>query len=253
MTDMKFSAPDWCFLKSEYKPADYYNRLKAMGYDGVEMLDPANYEAARGAGLAILNMSGPGMQKGLNRLENHGTLIPEIRQAISHAQENNIPHVIVFSGNREGQPNEEGIANCERAFKELVSDAESAGVALAFEMLNSFDHADYQADGSAYGFELARRLGSPAFKVVYDIYHMERMGESALEDIPANLNHIAHLHVAGSPKRDFPGADQDIDYREIVKCVREAGYSRYWGQEFMPGSDPLAELEKARELLLSYC
>ena len=48
--------------------------------DGVEMVPPERHTPARSAGLEILNTAGPGMQKGLNRRENHAELLPQIRR-----------------------------------------------------------------------------------------------------------------------------------------------------------------------------
>jgi hydroxypyruvate isomerase len=116
---------------------------------------------------------------------------------------------------------------------------------LGFEMLNSSDHADYQADRSSYGFGLAQALHSPWFKLVYDIYHTEKMGDHSAADIVAHLDLIAHLHTAESPRRDAPRANGNIRYGEIVPQVMAAGYAGYWGLEFVPGGDALAELSES--------
>ena len=249
---IKLSAPDWCFFKGNVAAGEYYQRIKDMGVKGVEMVDPARWPVARKAGLAILNLCGPGMTSGLNRVERHGEILPGIRKAIGEAKATGIGHVIVFSGNREGQGDKVGIANCIKGLKAVVPDAEKAGVTLVFEMLNSADHVDYQADRSAYGFAVARGLNSPAVKVVYDIYHMHRMGEQTQDDILANLDIIAHIHVAETPRRTIPVAKGEIDYRKIVKAVRKAGYAGYWGLEFVPQGDALAEVAAACKLFQSF-
>lgn len=82
-------------------------------------------EAARAAGLKLLNLSGPGMTEGLNRIEHHASLLP----------------------------------HCART-----------GVGLLFKMLNSHDHPDYQAAHGCYGFSLLEKVGSPAVKLLYDVY-----------------------------------------------------------------------------------
>ncbi len=253
MSKMKFSAADWSFTgKSGLAPEKFYKELRKIGYTAIEMPPPASRNAARDAGLEIINMAGPGMTKGLNRLELHKEILPQIKASIVEAKKDGIPNVIIFSGNREGQPDEVGINNCVAGIKKLIGDAEKAGVTLIFEMFNTADHADYQADSSKYGFEVAKKVASPNLKVLYDIYHMERMGEDAAKDICANLPLIAHLHVAESPKRDFPLADGNIKYRNIVKKVAAAGYNGWWGMEFLPGENVLKDLEKALKDFSSY-
>jgi hydroxypyruvate isomerase len=248
---LNLSAPDWCFYKSPYKPDDYYRTLAKIGYTGAEMVDPARWPSARAAGLSIINMSAPGMTVGINKRENHPSLIPEIVTTIGKAGNNGIPQVIVFSGNRNGQDRAAGLANCIDALKHLVPHAQKHRVTLAFEMLNSFDHPDYMADDSEFGFEIVRAVASPHVKVLYDIYHMHRMGEDIMRDLADNLPYISHLHIAGSPRRDFPGADQRIDYEAIVKLMTARGYQGSWGMEFIPAGDPLSELKEAARLFQS--
>lgn len=246
------SVSEWCYFKPHYNPTEYYRRLKAIGYQGVEMVDPARWPLARAAGLDILNLIAPGMEKGLNRLENHASLIPEIRKSIATAAANKIPHVVIFSGNRGSLTDDEGVRNCITGIKQFVGDAEQAGVILDFEVLNSYDHKDYQADHSRFAFEIVKSIGSSNLKCLYDIYHMERMGEKSADVIVKNLPLISHLHIAGSPKRDFPGPEQSIDYKPIVTKVLAAGYTGYWGHEYLPVGDSLEEVERSFKLFESF-
>lgn len=242
---VRLSAPDWCFWRDGNDPAGYYRALRDLGFTGVEMVDPGRWQAARDAGLAILNLSGPGKTVGLNRLGLHAELLPEIRRQIAVAHDAKIPHLIVFSGNRDGQDDAIGRANVVTALKALAGDAERAGVTLIFEMFNDQDHPDYQADHSAYGFAVAKAVGSPAVKVLYDIYHMSRMGEDVIADITANLDLIAHLHTAEMPKRSIPQRDGAIPYGKIVSAVTKAGYHGHWGTEFVVQGDVMTELREA--------
>ncbi len=231
----------------------YYARLKAIGYAGAELVDPVRWEAADAAGLPIVAVAAPGMEEGLGVAAHHAALLPQIRACMEKAAAHGIPQVIVFSGNREGRPGEECFSHCVAAMRPLARDAERLGLTLIIEMLNGTDHPDYAADSSRFGFDLARAVGSPRFKVLYDIYHMHRMGEDVTADILGNLPLIGHLHIAGSPRRDFPGTRQEIDYLRIVKEVVRAGYTGLWGQEWRPAhDDPWSELEAAFMLFTRY-
>ncbi len=258
MTGLKQSAADWCFFRGQADPVGYYRRLRELGYQGAELVPPERWSAVKAAGLKLVNVGAPGMQKGLNRKEHHSELLPQIRSLIQAAAENGIDHIILFSGNRDGQPDEAGLQNTIAAGKALASQAEAAGVGLVLELLNSFDHQDYQADSGTYIFEFARAVSSPAVKVLYDVYHAHRMlragapGVCLPDDLLNHLEYVGHIHVAGSPKRDFPGSQQEIDYRSLVAQVHAAGYRGFWGQEFVPAGDPFAELAEARKLFDSY-
>ncbi len=252
MPKLKLSAPDWCFYRDTLAPERYYTALAALGIQGVEMVDPARWPAARAAGLAIVNLCAPGMQQGLNSQANHAELIPGIAQSIALAAKEQIPAVIVFSGNRNGLSDKLGIANCVQALRQLAPLAEKAGVQLHFEMLCAMDHADYHADRSAFGFEVVRQVASPAVKVLYDIYHMHRMGEDVGADLLGHLDDIAHIHVAESPRRTVPVARGEIDYHPLVARVQAAGYPGYWGLEFLPTRDVMTELTEVTALFRGF-
>ena len=252
MSKLKQCVPDWCALRQGMDAAAYYAGLKSIGYSGVEMVDPSRWPVARAAGLEIVTMTAPGMQKGLNRREHHAEVVPQLQDAIAQAAAEKIPFVIVFSGNRDGQDDRVGLDNCRLALEGLADVAGRHGVTLLFEMLCAQDHVDYQADRSAYGFELARQINSPHFRVLYDLYHMHKMGEDLCGDLTRNAALVAHLHTANAPKRDgiVPGGQPD--YQPLVACAQRIGYTGYWGQEFVCGPEPLVELKRAFDLLESY-
>ncbi len=252
MEQLRQSAPDWCFFRDGMDPIQYYTTLKRIGYDAVEMVDPQRWTIAEQAGLQILNISGPGMQQGLNKKANQPELLTNIRSEIQRASVQQIPHLIIFSGNRDGQADEEGLANCVDVITQLAPDAEKAGVTLVFEVLNQHDHPDYMADYGEFAFDVVKAVSSPNVEVLYDIYHMFRMGEDVVTAVTQHLEYIAHLHVAGSPTRNFPGPEQETDYQHVVRAIHAAGYRGYWGQEFLPAGDSLTEAEQAFQLFQSY-
>jgi len=239
-------------MKADADPAAHYGRLAELGYGAVEMAGPSHYTMIKEAGLELLNLCAAGMSGGLNQAEHHAALLPEIRQSIQHAGQNGIAQLIVFSGDRGDMDDAAGVDNCISGLKQLVGDAEAAGVTLTFEMLNENDHPGYHAVTSRFGFDVVRGVDSPVVRALYDIYHMVRSGEDPIETLVPNIDLVAHLHVAGSPGRDFPGADQDIDYGTIVREVQAAGYQGYWGMEFMPQRDGLEELAETAERFRSF-
>ena len=107
--------------------------------------------------------------------------------------------------------------------------AEKAGVTLVLEPLNSqVDHVGYFLDRSATGFELVRAVDSPYIKLLYDIYHMQIM-----QTLTGNLDVIGHVHVADVPGRHEPGTGE-LNFANIFKALREAGYDKYVGFELDP-------------------
>jgi hydroxypyruvate isomerase len=245
------SAADWCFIKPEDDAVRYYQQLAKYGYTAAEMVPPERRAIARAAGLHLLNIAGAG---NLNRATNRAKAVSEMRQQIAELSAEGIAQLIVFSGKRDGQDPSVGIANCIAALQDVAADAERANVMLTFEVFNTFDHPDYDADNSNFGFDVARGVSSPAVKVLYDLYHMHRMGEDVTAAVTANLEFVGHLHVAGSPKRDFPGDQQSLDYGKVVQQIHKAGYRGTWGMEFLPAdaANVALELNRAANLFRNY-
>jgi len=249
--EVRLSAPDWCFFRPGMEPDHYYQTLRTHGYAAVEMVAAERFQAARSAGLEILDLAAPGMMKGLNRREHHAKLLPQIVETLQLASEHAIPAVIVFSGNRDGQEDSTGLSNVCDALAKLLPEAEKLGVEMWFEMLCQQDHEDYQADHASYGFELCQRLASDWLKVLYDVYHMSQMGEDVATDITDRLSDVAHIHLADLPRRRCPRSDERVAFHAIRDRVMQAGYDGLWGMEFLPGAAPLEDARDAADYFRS--
>ena len=156
----------------------------------------------------------------LNRDENHDRCEQELRKSIDFAAAEKIPNVICFSGNRKGMPDDEGLENCVIGAKRVVGYAEKMGVTVCMELLNSkVNHKDYMCDHTAWGVELVKQVGSPRFKLLYDIYHMQIMEGDVIRTIRENKDYIAHYHTGGVPGRNEIDETQELYYPAIVKAI----------------------------------
>jgi hydroxypyruvate isomerase len=121
--------------------------------------------------------------------------------------------------------------------------AKEAGVTLVLEPLNTrVDHPGYFLSRSHIGFELVRAVDSPHVKLLFDIYHIQVMEGNIIETLTGNLDIIHHVHVADVPGRHEPGTGE-LNYANIFKALREAGYDKYVGFEFdptVPGEEVVA-------------
>ncbi len=119
---------------------------------------------------------------------------------------------------------------------------EDAGVTMVLEPLNVLvDHAGYYLVTSAEGFQIVDEVGSPAVKLLYDVYHQQITEGNLIATITANVGRIGHLHVADVPGRHEPGTGE-INYRNVLRAVEAAGYAGYVGLEYQPQADPAATL-----------
>ena len=153
---------------------------------------------------------------------------------------------------REDIPDDVGMDNCVKAYKQIIGYAEQKGVNLCLEMLNSRHgkgfmqgHPGYQGDHTDYCIELIKRVGSERMKILFDIYHVSIMDGDVITRIRQHKNYIGHVHTAGNPGRGELDDKQEINYKPIMEALIEVGYAGYVGQEFIPTRDPLAGLKEA--------
>ena len=225
---------------------------KEIGIDSVELLEPDEWPIVQAHGLACAvgyaRVPEPRtrLTSGWNRVENHAWLVPAYERALGEAAAAGVPNVICFSGNRGGLSDEEGLANCATGLAAVLPHAERHGVTIVMELLNSkVDHPDYQCDRTPWGVALVERLGSPRFRLLYDIYHMQIMEGDVIRTIRDNHAHIAHFHTAGVPGRHEIDDGQELNYPAIMRAIAETGFTGYVAQEFIPTRDPRTSLEEA--------
>jgi hydroxypyruvate isomerase len=230
---------------------DFADAVKKMGVESIELLEPAQWPALQKAGLVCAVSGQPkvaSIKRGFNRREHHADMVPAYIERISECAAASVPNLICFSGNREGQSDEEGLVICAEGLRKVMPAAEKAGVTLIMELLNSkVNHADYQADRTAWGVELCKRVGSERFKLLYDIYHMQIMEGDVIRTIRESEKYIGHYHTAGNPGRnEFEPQDaQELNYPAIMRAIHDTGFRGFVGQEFSPKRDPLTSLAAA--------
>jgi hydroxypyruvate isomerase len=245
---IKQSVSRWCYGRISLD--DLCEAAKSIGYKSVELLDEADWQVPKKHGLACAMANGFGkIPVGFNRPDNHDKLVADAEVMIPKAAAAGVPNIVVFSGNRAGLSDGEGIANCIAGLKRVAPTAERHGVTLCLEMLNSkVDHKDYQADHTAWGAQVVQGVGSPRLKLLYDIYHMQIMEGDVIATIRANFQHIAHLHTGGVPGRAEIDETQELNYRRVMQAIADLGFTGFVAQEFVPKRDPLTSLKQAYEI-----
>jgi hydroxypyruvate isomerase len=235
----------WCF--GGMKLPDLCALAKRVGIGSVELLDEPQWAVVREHGLACAVANGPGgITKGWNRAEHHDALLRRGEELLPKVAAAGIPQMIVFSGNRDGLADAEGLRNCSAGLRRLMPAAERAGVTVIMELLNSkVDHRDYMCDRTAWGVELCKQVGSDRFRLLYDIYHMQVMEGDVIRTIEADHAWIAHYHTAGNPGRGNLDDTQELNYRGICAAIAGTGFKGWLAQEFMPRGDPAEALAAA--------
>jgi hydroxypyruvate isomerase len=241
---IRHSVCRWCYNKIPLE--EFARAAKDMGIESIELLGPDEWPVVQKLGLTCALANGTtSIPDGLNRIENHEKMVPSMIERIAAVAAAGLPSVIVFSGNRKGMADEEGLKNCAIALEQIVPAAEKAGVTVCMELLNSkVNHHDYMCDRTHWGVELVKRVGSERFKLLYDIYHMQIMEGDVIATIRDNAAFIGHYHTGGVPGRNEIDEGQELFYPAIMRAILETGYKGFVAQEFIPKRDPLASLRE---------
>jgi hydroxypyruvate isomerase len=225
----------WCF--KDVSLETLCAESKAMGITGIDLVGPEDWPVLKKHGLtsSMCNGAEINIPKGWNDKQYHDTLIDNYTAMIPKVAAAGYKNLICFSGNRDGKDDETGLANCVEGLKKIMPLAEKHGVIISMELLNSkLTHKDYQCDRTEWGVALAKRLGSPNFKLLYDIFHMQIDEGDVISTIKANHQHISHYHVAGVPGRHEPDSTQELYYPAIIKAIKETGFTGFVAQEYLP-------------------
>ena len=227
---------------------------KAIGMAAMEGIPRESYPAVRELGLEISLVGSHGFARGPVSRENHPHCRERLLEAIDLAARIGSPSVITFTGMSEaGIPPEAGERNCVDLWKSVAGHAERKGVKLCLEHLNSRDgshpmkgHPGYFGDDVDLCAGMVRRVGSPAMKLLFDIYHVQVMHGDVIRRIRQHRDLIGHYHTAGNPGRGELDGSQEIHYPAVMREVLRTGFEGYVAQEFIPTwDDPLAALDHA--------
>lgn len=232
---------------------EFARAVKGMGLEAIDLLQPEEWPVVAEAGLQC-SMGYPTRRDdfiatGFNNPANHAMLLRELETTIPLAARAGVPNVIAMFGNRRGMSDAEGIRHCVAGLKRIAPLAEEHHITVCVELLNSkVDHADYMGDHTAFGVEVMKGVGSPAVKLLYDIYHMQIMEGDVIRTIRDNFAYIAHFHTGGVPGRHELDQTQELNWRSVATAIADLGFTGFFAHEFVPTRDPLTSLrEAARE------
>jgi hydroxypyruvate isomerase len=248
--NINHTACRWCYnaIPIEQLCADF----KELGMIGMDLVGPKDWPTLKKYDLISTMCNGAelGLAKGWNDKQYHPALIKNYTEHIDLVATAGYTNLFCASGNRNGMDDETGMNNCVEGLKQIVGLAEKKGVILTMELLNSkIDHKDYMCDHSKWGVELVKRVGSPNFKLLYDIYHMQIDEGDVIRTIKENNQYFGHYHTGGVPGRHEIDETQELYYPAIMKAIYATGFKGYVAQEFIPtAANPIDSLRKAIQI-----
>ena len=245
------SVARWCFADIPLQP--FCAAVAEMGLTAMDLLKVDEWAVAHDHGLTVScgDVGAGTIEDGLNEPANQAAIIGAFEEHIPRAAREGVPNVICFFGNRRGMADGPAIENSIRCLRECAPIAESEGVTILVEVLNSKagGHVDYIGDQMSYALEIMRAVDSPRVRILYDIYHMQIMEGDIIRTLTDARDWIGHYHTGGVPGRAEIDGTQELYYPAIVRAIRETGFDGFMAHEFIPRSgEPLRSLAEAVEL-----
>ena len=194
-------------------------------------------EARARYGLEISAMSGHEFG-GVYDDEGGKAVLDDLVMAMEIAKDLDCRHLMVMADDESGRVNrlspETRHKHAVKYLRQASRLAEETGMTLVLEPVNNIvDHPNNCLNSSRDGFALVKEVGSPALKLLYDIYHMQVMEGNLIETITKNIDLIGYIHAADVPGRHEPGTGE-IDYPNVLHALGVAGYRGTVGLEFIP-------------------
>ncbi|PIF05327.1 MAG: xylose isomerase [Draconibacterium sp.] len=105
---------------------------------------------------------------------------------------------------------------------------EPHGLVMVLEPLS--DSPDLYLRTSEQTYMICKAVNSPACKILYDIYHMQKNEGNIINNIDLVWDEIAYFQIGDNPGRKEPTTGE-INYLNVFKHIYEKGYQGVMGME----------------------
>lgn len=131
-------------------------------------------------------------------------------------------------------------------YREIARRGEELGTCIIVEPLNRYEQ--WWPCTLRQAVELCREVGSPACRMMADLFHMnieEADLPAAIRETP--LEYLVNVHLADSSRR-LPGTGH-TDFKACFRALKEIGYDGFCGLECGVDGDPMTALAESVRFL----
>lgn len=225
---------------------DFIDQIKYMadqGFTAIEdngmMKRDVSMQTKIGETLAKLNMTmgvfvvdkGGNLANTLaaGKQENLDIFLDGCKRAVEVAKRVNAKWMTVVPGSFERRlPIGIQHANVIDALRRGAEILEPHGLTMVLEPLS--DSPDLYLRTSDQTFMICKAVNSPACKILYDIYHMQKNEGHIIHNINLTWDEIAYFQVGDNPGRKEPTTGE-INYKNIFKHIYDRGFDGIVGME----------------------
>ncbi len=157
--------------------------------------------------------------------------LQNIRESVEVAKRVNATWMTVVPGHLDlrrdmGYQTVNAIDNLKRACDIL----EPHNLVMVLEPLNPMNHPGLFLTKVSQAFEICRAVGSPACKILDDLYHQQITEGNLIPNIDAAWDEIAYFQIGDNPGRNEPTTGE-INYKNVFKHIQSKGYDGILGME----------------------
>ncbi|TYA74773.1 hydroxypyruvate isomerase family protein [Seonamhaeicola marinus] len=119
-------------------------------------------------------------------------------------------------------------ANVIEALRRGADILEPHGLTMVLEPLS--DSPDLYLQRSDQTYMICKAVNSPACKILFDIYHLQKTEGHIIRNIDLTWDEIAYFQIGDNPGRKEPTTGE-INYKNIFKHIQNKGYEGVLGME----------------------
>ena len=144
------------------------------------------------------------------------------------------------------------MANAIELLKRIADIYEPHGIVMVMESMNhKINHPGMFLHTIPQAYALAKAVGSPSVKVLFDFYHVQIQEGNLLPTLDYAWDEIGYIQMGDTPGRKEPGSGE-INFPNVLQHVHDKGYRGFVGLEHglsKPGKEgALAALDAYRAI-----
>ena len=180
-------------------------------------------------------------------------VLKEVRASVDIAKRMNTKFVHNVLGMADPRlPWDFQMANAIELLKRIADIYEPHGIVMVMESMNhKIDHPGMFLHTIPQAYALAKAVGSPSVKVLFDVYHVQIQEGNLLPTLDYAWDEIAYIQMGDTPGRNEPTSGE-INFRNVLQHIHDKGYRGFVGMEHrtsQPGKEgELATLEAYRSI-----
>lgn len=123
------------------------------------------------------------------------------------------------------------MANAIELLKRIAAIYEPHGIVMVMESMNhKTDHPGMFLHTIPQAYALAKAVGSPSIKILFDFYHVQIEEGNLLKTLDYAYDEIAYYQLADNPGRKEPTSGE-INYVNVLQYLHDKGYRGFIGLE----------------------